>query len=61
MNGKSVYIKKMIIPIIALTICAIIVILERNGVTLKYISPYESYKEIQFTESVKAAPECLLV
>ena len=61
MNGKSVYIKKMIIPIIALTMCAIIVILERNGVTLKYISPYESYKEIQFTESVKAAPECLLV
>lgn len=57
MKSKKPY--RVLIPIIALLICGIIILLERNGITYK--ETLEEHKELVFTPSIAQEKTCLIL
>ena len=57
MQKKGMY--KILIPIAALLLCGLIVLLERNGVTLDYINVGSS--DVEFTQDIEQDTECLII
>lgn len=58
---KKKQIVKVMIPITALILCGIIVLLERYGVTSRYVQTYELLEESDFTSEVKEQKTCLML
>lgn len=58
---KKRYLIKVIIPIIALLVCGIVVLLQRNGVTEKYINAQAAHTEMAFSEPLSEDKECLIL
>ncbi len=53
---------KVLIPVIALMICGMVVLLERNGVTSEYTEVSSTVpRELEFTEAVVEEAECLVL